>query len=86
MNDRISLRVDREHGNTGDVRLHLKHGDMPEQTFCIPGDVTPYTAFAALKPWLEERINAMQVHEPEVEIVDIEPLPDTEPERAEVAS
>ena len=57
---KVSIRVDREHANAGDVRVHLTREDGPAaegDTFAIPGDVTPFTALRMLAPWLEAKLN-----------------------------
>lgn len=70
---KVTVRVDREHANSGDCRVHVTvPGAETIAPFHIPGDVTAFTALRMLAPWLESKLNP--------QVPDEEPMPATEPE------
>lgn len=57
MKQPITVTVDREHGNAGDVITTIRdaHGDTMK--LAVPGDCSPYHALATVRAFLEGAFN-----------------------------
>jgi hypothetical protein len=58
MKQPITVTVDREHGNSGDVITTIRDARGEETKLAVPGDCTPYHALATLRAFLEAQLNA----------------------------
>lgn len=58
----ITVTVEREHGNSGDVIMKIRGADGEERGVACPGDCSPYSALTGIRGQLEETLNT--AHEP----------------------
>ena len=72
----ITVTVERELGNSGDVITTIRGADGAQRKIACPGDCSPYHALASIRMQLEEALNDVVVeHLPATEAP-----PATEPE------
>lgn len=57
MKQPITVTVEREHGNSGDVIMTIRGANDETQKLAVPGDCSPYHAIVALRPFLEGALN-----------------------------